>query len=56
MESIVQEVKVRGAWKTEAPDVDFALAVYVAPYPNGVLVVWVVLAALEYIPETRRSV
>jgi hypothetical protein len=32
----------------EAPDVDFALAVHVARDPNGVLVVWVVLAAIEY--------
>jgi coiled-coil and C2 domain-containing protein 2A len=56
MESIMKEVEVRGTWKTEAQDVNFALAVHVAPYPNGVLVAWVVLAALEYIPETRRPI
>jgi coiled-coil and C2 domain-containing protein 2A len=52
---ILEEVKVRGVWKTEAAEVDFAIAVHVEPYPNDLLVVWVILAALEYIPQRRPA-
>jgi coiled-coil and C2 domain-containing protein 2A len=53
---IIDEVKLRGVWRTEAAEVDFALAVRVAPYPNALLVTWIILAALEYIPQGRPAI
>ena len=52
-QTIIQEVKARGMWKTESPNADFALGVYVVPYPNDILVCWVMVAVLEYIQEAR---
>jgi coiled-coil and C2 domain-containing protein 2A len=50
---VIEEVRTREAWKTEASDCVFALAVSVAPYPNGMFVVWVVLACFQLIQSAR---
>jgi hypothetical protein len=48
---IIEGVRLREMWKTEAADVDvdFTLALYVVPYPNGLSVVWLALALFGYI-------
>lgn len=46
MEHIIKAVQSTGVHKIQAPNVEFALAVYVHPYPNSVLSVWVYLASL----------
>jgi hypothetical protein len=51
---IIEEVKLREVWKTETPDVDFVLALYVVPYPNGLSVVWLALASFEYIQASAQ--
>ncbi|XP_046725486.1 coiled-coil and C2 domain-containing protein 2A isoform X2 [Silurus meridionalis] len=43
---IVEAVHSTGVHSVEAPNVEFALAVYVHPYPSNVLSVWVYLASL----------
>ncbi|XP_068449249.1 coiled-coil and C2 domain-containing protein 2A-like isoform X1 [Clinocottus analis] len=43
---IVEAVHSTGVHNKHAPNVEFALAVYVHPYPNNVLSVWVYLASL----------
>ncbi|XP_062871722.1 coiled-coil and C2 domain-containing protein 2A [Trichomycterus rosablanca] len=43
---IVEAVYSTGVHKVEAPNVEFALAVYVHPYPSNVLSVWVYMASL----------
>ncbi|KAK3518815.1 hypothetical protein QTP70_014874 [Hemibagrus guttatus] len=43
---IVEAVHSTGVHSVEAPNVEFALAVYVHPYPNNVLSVWVYIASL----------
>lgn len=44
--SIVDAVHSTGVHNVQTPSVEFALAVYVHPYPNNVLSVWVYLASL----------
>ncbi|XP_076840623.1 coiled-coil and C2 domain-containing protein 2A isoform X3 [Brachyhypopomus gauderio] len=46
IQPIVEAVHSTGVHKVEAPSVEFALAVYVHPYPNNVLSVWVYVASL----------
>lgn len=48
-EDIINEVKQQEIWRTESVGVDFALGVYVIPYPNAINVVWVMLASVQYI-------
>jgi hypothetical protein len=48
-QQIIEEVRLREVWKTEASEVEFALAIYVVPYPNSLAVAWVALASFEYI-------
>ncbi|XP_043080753.1 coiled-coil and C2 domain-containing protein 2A isoform X3 [Puntigrus tetrazona] len=43
---IVEAVHSTGVHKVEAPNVEFALAVHVHPYPGDVLSVWVYIASL----------
>ncbi|XP_067845649.1 coiled-coil and C2 domain-containing protein 2A isoform X2 [Heptranchias perlo] len=43
---IVEAVHSTGVHNTEVPHVEFALAVYVHPYPNNVLSVWIYVASL----------
>ncbi|TNN24325.1 Coiled-coil and C2 domain-containing protein 2A [Liparis tanakae] len=43
---IVEAVHSTGVHNAHASNVEFALAVYVHPYPNNVLSVWVYLASL----------
>ncbi|XP_071395156.1 coiled-coil and C2 domain-containing protein 2A [Centroberyx affinis] len=43
---IIEAVYSTGVHNVEASNVEFALAVYVHPYPNNVLSVWVYLASL----------
>lgn len=44
--SIIEAVHSTGVHNIQAPNVEFALAVYVHPYPNNVLSVWVYVASL----------
>ncbi|VDI43750.1 coiled-coil and C2 domain-containing protein 2A [Mytilus galloprovincialis] len=44
--SITEEVFSTGVHAQESSDVEFALAVYMHPYPNNVLSVWVYVASL----------
>ncbi|XP_073678752.1 coiled-coil and C2 domain-containing protein 2A [Garra rufa] len=46
IQPIVEAVHSTGVHKVEAPNVEFALAVYVHPYPGNVLSVWVYIASL----------
>lgn len=46
MGPIVETVFSTGVHSQESSDVEFALAVYVHPYPNSVLSVWVYVASL----------
>ncbi|XP_009294855.2 coiled-coil and C2 domain-containing protein 2A isoform X7 [Danio rerio] len=43
---IIEAVHSTGVHKVESPNVEFALAVYVHPYPSNVLSVWVYIASL----------
>ncbi|XP_067894068.1 coiled-coil and C2 domain-containing protein 2A isoform X2 [Heterodontus francisci] len=43
---IIEAVHSTGVHNTEVPHVEFALAVYVHPYPNNVLSVWIYVASL----------
>ncbi|XP_053499289.1 coiled-coil and C2 domain-containing protein 2A isoform X3 [Ictalurus furcatus] len=43
---IIEAVRSTGVHSAEAPNVEFALAVYVHPYPSNVLSVWVYIASL----------
>lgn len=43
---IIEAVHSTGVHNIQAPNVEFALAVHVHPYPNNVLSVWVYLASL----------
>ena len=46
MESITEAVYATGVHLIEDDKVDFALAVYLHPYPCNILSVWVYIAAL----------
>lgn len=46
IEAVTEAVKATGVHSTESDEVEFALAVYVHPYPNNVLSVWVYVASL----------
>ncbi|KAK7590099.1 hypothetical protein V9T40_001712 [Parthenolecanium corni] len=46
IKAIIEAVKSTGVHNNESPDVEFALAVYVHPYPNDVLSVWVYAVSL----------
>lgn len=46
IQAIIEAVKSTGVHINESPDVEFALAVYVHPYPNDVLSVWVYAVSL----------
>ncbi|XP_066527206.1 coiled-coil and C2 domain-containing protein 2A isoform X2 [Hoplias malabaricus] len=43
---IIEAVYSTGVHNVEAPNVEFALAVYVHPYPSNVLSVWIYIASL----------
>lgn len=45
-EDIIEAVRATNVWKNFHPDVEFALAVHIHPYPNGILSVWVYIASL----------
>lgn len=49
MQHIIKAVHSTGVHNIQAPNVEFALAVYVHPYPNGVLSVWLYLASLMHV-------
>lgn len=49
MQHIIKAVHSTGVHNIQAPNVEFALAVYVHPYPNSVLSVWVYLASLMHV-------
>lgn len=44
--AVTEEVFSTGVHAHESSDVEFALAVYMHPYPNNVLSVWVYVASL----------
>ncbi|XP_061593922.1 coiled-coil and C2 domain-containing protein 2A [Cololabis saira] len=46
IQPIIEEVYSTGVHKIQGSNVEFALAVYVHPYPNSVMSVWVYLASL----------
>ncbi|XP_066996187.2 coiled-coil and C2 domain-containing protein 2A [Anabrus simplex] len=46
LEAITESIRATGVHFCENPDVEFALAVYIHPYPNYVLSVWVYVASL----------
>ncbi|XP_069688134.1 coiled-coil and C2 domain-containing protein 2A [Periplaneta americana] len=46
MEAITEAMRATGVHYNENPDVEFALAVYIHPFPNNVLSVWVYVASL----------
>ena len=46
VDAIVETVNATGVHSNESSDMEFALAVYVHPYPNSVLSVWVYVASL----------
>lgn len=46
MQHIIKAVHRMGVQNIQAPNVQFALAVYVHPYPNNILSVWVYLASI----------
>ncbi|XP_064626685.1 coiled-coil and C2 domain-containing protein 2A-like isoform X3 [Lineus longissimus] len=46
IEPIVDSVFATGVHENEAKEVEFALAVYIHPYPNSILSVWVYVASL----------
>lgn len=49
MQHLIKAVQSTGLHNIQAPNVEFALAVYVHPYPNGVLSVWMYLASLMHV-------
>lgn len=49
MQHLIKAVHTTGVHNIQAPNVEFALAVYVHPYPNGVLSVWMFLASLMHV-------
>lgn len=46
IEAITECVKATGVHYNESEEVEFALAVYIHPYPNDVLSVWIYVASL----------
>ncbi|XP_042763970.1 protein CC2D2B isoform X10 [Panthera leo] len=46
VQSIIDAVYQTGIHSSEFPQIEFALAVYIHPYPNNILSVWVYLASL----------
>jgi len=46
MKVLSDAVYATGVHEYESSDVEFALAVYVHPYPNSVLSVWIYVASL----------
>ncbi|XP_078421332.1 protein CC2D2B-like [Cetorhinus maximus] len=50
LETIFDKVYSTGIHKIEIPNVEFAVAVYIYPYPNNVLSVWIYVASLECWP------
>lgn len=52
---IIEAVYSTGVHNVQASNVEFALAVYVHPYPNNVLSVWVYLASLVRTWYKRHS-
>ena len=49
VDHVVAEVKIQECYLTENPNTEFALSVYVVPYPNQLKAVWVMLALIENI-------
>ncbi|XP_032890631.1 coiled-coil and C2 domain-containing protein 2A-like [Amblyraja radiata] len=48
LESIFDKVYSTGIHKTDIPNVEFAVAVYIHPYPNNVLSLWIYVASLVH--------
>lgn len=48
-DDIIEEVQRREAWETESRFIEFAIGVFVVPYPNSLFAVWVMLATLEMV-------
>uniref|UniRef100_H3BVM0 Coiled-coil and C2 domain containing 2A n=1 Tax=Tetraodon nigroviridis TaxID=99883 RepID=H3BVM0_TETNG len=48
IQDVIKAVRSTGVHNIQAPNVEFALAVYVHPYPNGILSVWTYLASLMH--------
>lgn len=46
VQAVIDAVYQTGLHASEFPQTEFALAVYIHPYPNNILSVWVYLASL----------
>lgn len=46
LDSVTEAVKATGVHCNETEGVEFALAVYIHPYPNNILSVWVYVASV----------
>lgn len=46
VQSVIDTVYQTGIHSSEFPQTEFSLAVYIHPYPNNILSVWVYLASL----------
>ncbi|KAJ6668917.1 hypothetical protein lerEdw1_007726 [Lerista edwardsae] len=49
VQSITEAVYQTGIHSSEVPNTEFALAVYIHPYPNNILSVWIYLASLIHL-------
>lgn len=54
VQSVIDAVYQTGIHSSEFPQTEFALAVYIHPYPNNILSVWVYLASLVRYPWAGR--
>ncbi|XP_041065239.1 protein CC2D2B-like [Carcharodon carcharias] len=55
LETIFDKVYSTGIHKIEIPNVEFAVAVYIYPYPNNVLSVWIYVASLVFTIKALSS-
>ncbi len=46
LDPVVEAVYATGVHTNDTNDVEFAMAVYIHPYPNSVLSVWIYVASL----------
>lgn len=54
VERVIEEVKLRQTYKTEAQNVSFGLSVHVIPYPNNLKAIWVLFASLQRITPSMK--
>ncbi|XP_071964631.1 coiled-coil and C2 domain-containing protein 2A-like isoform X2 [Antedon mediterranea] len=47
MKTVIEKVKSTGIHENESANIEFALAVYIHPYPNNILSLWIYMASLS---------